>query len=245
MGGYHGGAMDVSLSDLLTCPRCGPTYPLILLPYDAADRRVRSGVLGCANCRGRYPIEDGVADVRVAEPGPGGVAGIVEATGTVREGEEGAIRLAGLMGLAEARGTVLVAGPAAALSAALSSLVEGVEVVAVPDVSVGSGANGGLPGSGGDGVGGVEGRLPVGALAGPGVSPVLVTRVLPFRSGSLRGVALTGGRAALVEEGARVLGRAGHLVLDPAPGHAGARLEAVGLEVVAAEATVVVAVRRA
>lgn len=223
--------MDVSLSDLLVCPRCGPTYGLVLLPYDVEDRRVRSGVLGCANCRERYPIEGGVADLRAGGDWAGsgrdgrstgressGAAGPASpADARAGDGEE-VVRLAGLMGLADAHGPVLLAGPAEAHAGALSALVEGVEVVAVVTV----------------------------ATAGPaaGVSGMRVADVLPFRTGSLRGVALTGARAMQVEEGARVLGREGRLVLDPAPADARDRLGSVGFRVVAEESGVVVATRR-
>jgi uncharacterized protein YbaR (Trm112 family) len=213
--------MDASLSDLLICPRCGPTYGLILLPYEAADRRVRTGILGCANCRERYPIDGGVADLRPDETGAGaGPAGVAEDADGVRvwqEGGEPAVRLAALMNLAAARGTVLVAGPAAAHAPALAGLVEGAQVVS---------AGGGRPGPG-----------------GPGVSAMRLGNVLPFRSGSLCGVALTGPFAALLEEGARVLGRPGHLVLDPAPAGARERLEALALNVLAEERRIVVAGR--
>ncbi|MDX1674991.1 MAG: hypothetical protein R3314_09375 [Longimicrobiales bacterium] len=206
------------MSDLLTCPRCGPRYGLILLPYEAADRRVVSGVLGCANCRERYPVAEGVADLRMGEP-PSFV-GTSETTFDAVAGaeEQEAVRLAGLMGLAEARGTVLLAGPAAAHAAAVSALVEGVEVVAV-----------------------LEGTEPGPAA---GVTRLRVTARLPFRDGSLRGVALTGPRVALVAEGARVLGREGRLVLDPAPEAARSHLGAAGLTVLAEERGVMVAARR-
>ncbi len=210
--------MDTGLSDLLTCPRCGPTYGLVLLPHEAVEGRVRTGVLGCANCRERWEIEDGVADLRVGFEFDTEFDTDFEGEG---EGEEGAVRLAGLMGLGEARGTVLVAGPAVGEAEALSSLVEGIEVVAVPTPGVGS-------------------AMPTSVR---GVSPVRVTRVLPFRSGALRGVALTGGAVSLLEEGARVLGREGRLVVDPAPEGSASRVEEAGLRVVAAEGGVLVAAR--
>lgn len=215
--------MDVELSDLLTCPRCGPTYGLVLVPYEVEDRRVASGVLGCANCRERYPIEGGVADLRVGAVGDDPAARA--ATSETEGGADGAgvephVRLAGLMGLGEARGVVLVAGPAVARGPALSELVEGIEVVAVAEASGWSASSAGDP-----------------------ISRIRATTVLPFRSGSLRGVALTGRWAGLLEEGARVLGREGRLVVDPAPPDAPARLEAGGLSVVAEEGGVVVAAR--
>lgn len=235
--------MHVELSDLLTCPRCGPTHGLVLLPQEVADRRVRSGVLGCSNCRERYPVEAGVADLRVGAGtglGPGASSeadgGAGDESEYVGEGGDPVVRLAGLMGLGEARGTVLVAGPASAHAAALSHLVEGVEVVSVGAVPAGTSGAGWTPDAG---------EEPDDASAGGSVSRLLVTTALPFRSGSLRGVALTGRRASLLEEGARVLGREGRLMVDPAPADARERLDAVGLTVVAEEGDVVVAVAAA
>lgn len=206
--------MDVSLSDLLVCPRCGPTYGLVLMPYESAERRVRSGVLGCANCRERYPIVEGVADLRVGATEGGAGLESRPASSSARSEAEEPVRLAGLMGLAGAHGTVLVAGPAAEHAGSLAELVPDVEVV------------------------GVAARERM-----ADVSWLRVTTVLPFRTGSLRGVALTGSHAGLVEEGARVLGATGRLVLDPAPPDAGDRLAAAGLSVAAEEGSVVVAVR--
>jgi uncharacterized protein YbaR (Trm112 family) len=200
--------MDTALSDLLTCPRCGPDWGLILLPAEVRESRVVAGFLGCANCRERYPVERGVADLRVtgtgSEPVAAGGAG----------DRESAVRLAALLGLAEARGTVLVAGPMAVHAGELSSVVPDVEVVAVD----------GEPGA--------------------RVSALRVTGVLPVRSRSLGGVVLSGGRAELLEEGARVLGPGGRLVLEPAPDDAVERVAAAGLVVVVEEGGAVVAERR-
>lgn len=241
--------MDVALSDLLICPRCGPTYGLVLMPTESADRRVWTGVLGCANCRERYTIAGGVADLRTggeagAEPEAGGRA---ESTGEPAGRGIGSadpeVGLAGLMGLAEASGTVLVAGPAASHASALSALVEGVEVVAV----LGPGPREALaPDGAATSPAPAEGPGPESSSSepSPGVSRMRITTVLPFRTGLLRGLALTGQWSGLVEEGARVLGKEGRLVLDPAPSDAVERLEAAGLRVVAKEGGVVVAARR-
>jgi uncharacterized protein YbaR (Trm112 family) len=199
--------MHTSLTDLLVCPRCGPTYGLILLPREVRERRVEAGVLGCANCRERYPIEAGEADLRVVRgprsAPPAGVAG----------DEAEAVRLAALMGLADARGTVLVAGAAAAQAAGVAAVVPEIEVVVV------------------DG------------WAGERVSRVRVGEVLPLRSRSLRGVALTGDRVSLLDEGARVLGPEGRLVLEPAPARARERLDAAGLTVLVDEGETLVSTR--
>jgi uncharacterized protein YbaR (Trm112 family) len=208
--------MDVRLSDLLTCPRCGPGHGLILLPGEVRDRRVREGMLGCANCRERYPVAGGVADLRVEGSRGAGVWGDADEnlSGGIGDREE-AVRLAALMGLADAVGVVLVAGPAAIHGAELAALVDGVEVVAI---------DGG---------------------AGPGVSRVLVSDRIPFRTGSMRGVALTGRRVALLEEGARLLGTGARLVVDPLPEAGRARLGDAGLEMIAEEEGVVVSRRPA
>lgn len=66
--------MQLLLTDRLTCPRCGPTFGLILLADRMSDRRVRDGRLGCPNCRDSFPIVDGFADLRApprGELGPG------------------------------------------------------------------------------------------------------------------------------------------------------------------------------
>lgn len=212
--------MDVALSDLLTCPRCGPTYGLILLPDEVVGRRVVAGVLGCANCRERYPVRGGVADLRVgaadgdrvSDPDPDADPDVDPDVDP-----DAAVRLAALLDLAEGGGTVLLAGPGASRAAALSRLVSEVRVVVV-----GVGAGG----------------------AGGGEVSVLRSDVgLPLRAGSLRGVSLTGVRSEQVEEGARLLGAGGRLVLDPAPEGARSRVEAAGLRVLLEEGSVLVAGR--
>lgn len=198
--------MHVSLTDVLTCPRCGPGHGLILLPEEVRDRRVVSGFLGCADCRDRYVVGSGVGDLSA-----GGVVLGEAAPGGTREG---AVRLAGLLGLGEVQGVVLLVGPAASHAADLGALLDRVEVVAT--------------------------------LAGavPGASSLRVGTRLPFQSGKLSAVALTGDAAGpLLEEGARVLAPAGRLLLDPAPPAARARVGAAGLRVLAEEGGVLIAAR--
>lgn len=114
--------MHVALTDVLTCPGCGPDHGLILLPDEVRDRRVVTGVLGCADCREQYRVEGGVADFTAG----GESVGVTEPDGT----REGAERLGGLLGLGAGSGVVLLVGPAAAHASVLSGLIEGVEVVA-------------------------------------------------------------------------------------------------------------------
>lgn len=56
--------MHLLLTDRLTCARCGPGFGLILLAKQLVERRVLEGSLGCPNCRERYPVEAGFADLR-------------------------------------------------------------------------------------------------------------------------------------------------------------------------------------
>ncbi|MEX0907247.1 MAG: hypothetical protein WD054_02870 [Gemmatimonadota bacterium] len=198
--------MHIVLTDLLTCPRCGPEYGLILLAERVEERRVLAGALGCSNCREKYRVSDGIA--WLADPGDVGAG-----PGTARaqeDGAEGALRLGALMGSTTGPGFMLVAGPGAAHAGAIARLIESVEVVVVETL----GAEAGL--------------LPD---TGPGTSRLVVgggAARLPLAGGKLLGVALTGAAAdGLLEEGARVVSPVGRLVLDPAPADAAVRLTAV------------------
>jgi uncharacterized protein YbaR (Trm112 family) len=114
--------MHILLTDIVTCPRCGPEFGLILLAERVEERRVLQGRLGCSNCREMYPVEGGVLDLRVVEGAESDAAAL---------DEDAAVRMAALLGLAGAGGTVLVAGPGAELAPGIASLVPGLEVVAL------------------------------------------------------------------------------------------------------------------
>jgi uncharacterized protein YbaR (Trm112 family) len=212
--------MHILLTDILTCPRCGPSFGLILLADEVADRRVRTGRLGCANCREQYPVRDGVVlvgtvggsgDEGLPESG-GPEAGDDEMSGRPGGGSEVAHRLAALMGVTEGPGYLLLAGPAGVHAAGIADLVPGVEVVAANAPML-------TASSTGDG----------------GVSHVRVSGpTLPFGSSRMAGVVLSGAAAdEYLEEGLRVLGPLGRLVLEPAPAAAGERIEAAGLHILA------------
>ncbi len=114
--------MHILLTDILTCPRCGPEFGLILLADRLEERRVLQGTLGCSNCREMYPIQDGTVDLRTVE---------LASARSAEPDPDGAVRLAALLGLAGAGGTVLVAGPGAELAPAIAALVPGLQVVAL------------------------------------------------------------------------------------------------------------------
>lgn len=209
--------MFVALTDLVTCPRCGPGWGLVLLADRVEDRRVLSGRFGCPACRGTFRVESGFAELRPAGAGGEPDAGVTAGPAADRAG---AVRLAALLGLGEGAGHPLLVGTAARFAGELAALVPGLEVVAVGD-----------------------------ALRGwpeaPGVSRIAAAGRLPFRDRSMRGVALGGEVAgAFLEEGARVLGAAGRLVVEGAPADAEARLARVSLDVIVREGGAVVARRR-
>jgi uncharacterized protein YbaR (Trm112 family) len=213
--------MHLSLSDLVTCPRCGPSHGLVLLPTEVRDRRVESGALGCPNCRERFAITAGVADLR--GPGSGGsgapgAAGAVEPETGSESDEASVLRLAALLGLAEPRGPVALAGPAVAAAGGLAALLDGVAVVALS-----------------------SGEEVVGSGGAP-VSWIRSSGPVPFRDGVFGAVALTGPRAELVAEGLRVLRPGGRLLLEPANESVrSAALAAGGIQVLREGPTLVVA----
>ena len=110
--------MHILLTDILTCPRCGPEFGLILLADRVEERRVQTGVLGCSNCREKYAIRNGVVDFGAA-PEPFAEA----ADGSPIE------RIAALLGVTHGPAFVMLAGPAAAGAAAVAAMLADVEVV--------------------------------------------------------------------------------------------------------------------
>ncbi|MBI4543941.1 MAG: hypothetical protein HY703_01950 [Gemmatimonadetes bacterium] len=207
--------MHILLTDILSCPRCGPGFGLILLADRIEERRVLEGWLGCANCRERYGIGGGFADLR-PPPAPPLLAA---AGGPPAADPDEAFRMAALLGVAEGPGFLLVVGPAARLTPGISAIVANIEVVAADEAARGWSEQ-------------------------PGVSRLAVGAQLPFFSRTMRAVALTGDAAgAGLEEGARALAPLGRLVLEPAPPDAEQRLGAAGLRVAARQAFTVVAER--
>ena len=114
--------MHILLTDLLTCPRCGPAFGLILLADRIADRRVLDGLLGCANCREKYPIAGGFADL-------GAGIGTPSPTGASAD----PIRLAALLGVTEGPGFVVLIGSPAAQAETLADMLPDVEIIAAAD----------------------------------------------------------------------------------------------------------------
>lgn len=95
--------MQLILTDILTCPRCGPEFGLIVLADEVADRDVLAGRLGCTNCRESFEIRGGVARLRAGNDAP------TDPNAAVADAER-AYRAAALLGVGHAPGPVLVIG---------------------------------------------------------------------------------------------------------------------------------------
>ena len=204
--------MFAPLSDIVTCPRCGPGFGLIMLADRVADRRAYEAWLGCANCRERYRVQGGFADLSYGEP-PALEEGVAPSPAE-------AARVAALLGVAEGPALLLVAGPGAVNAALIADMIEGVEVIGAwsPLVSEPE-------------------RVGVSRFAG-------VAGVLPYRSGTMQGVVLTGGEAlGLIEEAARVVKHNARVVVVSDSHDVAERLERAGMQVLAKDERAVVARR--
>jgi uncharacterized protein YbaR (Trm112 family) len=207
--------MHIVLTDVLACPRCGPQFGLILLADRVDDRRVLEGVLGCPNCREKYAVRAGLGLLRVEFDDIEPVA-IPAPAG---DGGQEAVRIAALAGITEGPALLLLMGPLARYAPMLAGLLENVEVVV---------AGAGLEAWAED----------------AGVSRLDVGGRLPIHSRSLRAVVLGGGAAdALLEEGMRVVGPLGRLVLEPPPADADERLARGGFRPLARDERTLVAAR--
>ncbi|MFV2007290.1 MAG: hypothetical protein ACC667_07575, partial [Longimicrobiales bacterium] len=120
-----GHSVHLLLTDRLACPRCGPEFGLVLLAHEVAARRVLMGSLGCANCRERYPIEDGYCDLRPSPREAHTLSGIVESI----PGD--AVTLGALIGVTKGPGEVALLGRLATHGHDLAALIPGIEMVCV------------------------------------------------------------------------------------------------------------------
>ncbi|KPK62299.1 MAG: hypothetical protein AMS21_07825 [Gemmatimonas sp. SG8_38_2] len=208
--------MFFELTDLLTCPTCGPKHGLVLLVQEVEDRRVRTGWLGCPNCRNDYPVNDGVADLRLeASATPEVAARFIET-----DDDELALKVLALLGLNERRAFVLVDERIAHVASALSELAPELEVIAVSSTPVG-------PGNAG------------------AVSRVLAERPFPLVEFKLPGVAIApGGNPGLVAAAARRVATGGRLALFDATAEDIEEAKRSGLTILAVESGTAVAERK-
>jgi uncharacterized protein YbaR (Trm112 family) len=208
--------MHLLLTDRLTCPRCGPSFGLILLANRLEDRVVHEGRLGCPNCRDSFRIEDGFTDLREPPRGvlPEGLAG----SPPMGESEE-AGRLVALLGIAGGPGTVALVGAPARYASALTASADEIQVV------------------------GVDADLHAWPETHR-ISRIVASPGLPFFGSALRAVGVDGRLGAhWLAEAARCVVPRGRVVVIRATEGTEELLLAEGLSVLAAEAETVVATR--
>jgi uncharacterized protein YbaR (Trm112 family) len=113
----------IELVDALRCVRAHEPTWLVASTFRMVARDIVHGILGCPACGTRYPIEDGVADFRVGEPG---VPAVLE---QAVDADALALRTAALLDLAEPGGLVVLTGTWAGAAEALGRLVEGFHIL--------------------------------------------------------------------------------------------------------------------
>ena len=214
--------MNVALVDHLACPRCGPTFGLVLLAREVRERRVRRGELGCPNCRDAFPVERGLADLRPPPRRPS------RSEGDSLD-DEGPARPAPA-DLADYELRIVAAVGGAAVGAGVLVLSEGVRADMselrqwVPNAEVVVLVRGGVEGAA---EAGVDARVD------SGVSPIEIGATLPFRDGFAQGVVLAGRDwARLWREAVRVAAPGRPVVAIDAPPQARAALEDEGLSMI-------------
>lgn len=197
--------MNVLLVDYLACPRCGPAFGLVLLAREVRDRRVRTGVLGCPNCRDEFPVEHGFADLRPPPRGPPPEAARAPSrlpTGAASGRPDAPLRVAAALGVAQGAGVIVLSEGHADATEALSRAAPEVEAVVLGWAARGL----------------------------TGASAMAVGAALPFRTGAARGVALTAADATpSPTEAARVLAPGARAVVTGADSGLRATWEKAGL----------------
>lgn len=216
--------MNVALVDHLACPRCGPTFGLVLLAMEVRERRVRRGELGCPNCRDAFPVERGLADLRPPPRRPS------RSEPPASMDDEGSVRPAPSADLDDYELRIVAAVGGAAVGAGVLVLSEGVRADVselrrwVPRAEVVVLVRGGVEGAAEAGVD---------APAGSGVSPIEIGAALPFRDGFAKGVVLAGRDwARLWREAVRVAAPGRPVVAIDAPPQARAAFEDEGLSMI-------------
>ena len=193
--------MFIELTEILRCPNDHPESYVVATPIVMDGRRVVRGVVGCPECHAEFPIIDGVAYFGIggASGDPSGRAGRGPAVEGKDAGTPGggaaspgydAAALAAFLNLTGPGGYAVLAGAAARFAPALAAAVAGVHFVAV--------------------------NPPPGVAPSAMVSLLCAPRGLPFRSASVRGVALGADLAGepWPGEGARILLHGLRLVIE-------------------------------
>lgn len=224
--------MHLELSELLACPDCGPRHGVVVSVDRMEDRRVLEGFLSCPTCEARFPIHGGVIDFgprgdRTSDrEGGGRSSGSGPAPLPSAPGPDDGLRVAALLDLTEGGGFVLLGRGLSGVAAGVARMATGVELVTLADAPE-------------------PAATPEPAAAGR-ISPArgVSEASLPLRDLRLRGAVLLGGHAEELAEATRAVRPGGRVVvLRPSAGMAEAAA-GLPLDVVAAEESAIVAVRR-
>ncbi len=116
--------MFLELTDLLTCPRCGPQHGLVLLVEEVQERRVRRGWLGCPRCRTDFRVDGGVADLRLDRES-------ADAARHPVSEDELALKIVALSGLGRERGYLLLGDRLGQAAPSVAQLAPELEIIAV------------------------------------------------------------------------------------------------------------------
>ena len=206
--------MHILLTDILTCPRCGPDFGLIVLADRIENRQVRDGQLGCANCRSSFPVEGGTADLRLEASDR---LQLEKGDPTVEA--DRAFRAAALLGPPAPNASILAIELDGSRATEVARTFPEAHVIGVSADRPAPEAN-------------FEGFL----------SRIRSGRSLPFRSRSFRGVAVFGAPSAeLLVEVDRVLMKGARVVIDRAPPATVEAVQKLGLGLLLDQDQVVVA----
>ncbi|HUX32669.1 MAG TPA: hypothetical protein VMV51_02255 [Gemmatimonadaceae bacterium] len=131
--------MFIELVDSLRCPRPHEDAWLVLGADRMDGRNVMDGVLGCPVCDARFPIANGIADLRT-----GAAAPVPDASSPVAPDAEQAMRLAAFLNLGDARGFAVLAGSWTAQAAGVQAITDMhlLLVNPAPGVAIGNGTSG-------------------------------------------------------------------------------------------------------
>lgn len=178
---------------------------------------MRTGLLGCPNCRDEFPVEDGFGDLRPpprsplmeavvspAQPATPRRAGASPQPATSPSGgsQDVALQIAAALGVTEGSGVIVVSESHVGATEALARMAPGVEVAA----------------------------LGPRARSMAGVSPMAVSEALPFRTGVARGVALAASDAMpSAAEAARILAPGARVLVTGSDARTRATWEKTGL----------------
>ena len=180
-------SLHLLLVDQLICPRCGPEFGLVLWADKMKERRVLEGYLGCSNCRDKFLVVDGCADLRLnSNPEEG--SGPSWIPGNLPTG----IEIASLLGLTEGNGNVALIGHLASRIGDLSQITPNFEFVGISHEKVVTDRSIGVDRS----------------------NNISVGSRLPFRSRCFRGLVVSGKESSsCMQEVVRVLAPNGRLVV--------------------------------